>query len=154
MSKFVIAPHMRLQESVVEEKGYFAAEDLDYEFRDELVSQDGKRHDLGDKVGAFQTFEKGRSTEYQLRLPLDRECRGIQRAWKALRRRLFGVPRSTFVPPDSGVRGRRYWRGGEVPFRWAINRAAITPPSALEQYLHRRMKLWLLRRPALNGWSR
>src|ERR1700743_2230125 len=46
LPKFVIAPHMRLQEWVAEEKGYFAAESLDYEFRDELVSQDGKRHDL------------------------------------------------------------------------------------------------------------
>ena len=37
MTKFVIAPHMRLQEWVAEEKGYFAAEGLDYEFRDELI---------------------------------------------------------------------------------------------------------------------
>src|ERR1700735_1514871 len=63
MPKFVIAPHMRLQEWVAEEKGYFADEGLDYEFRDELVSPDGKRHDLGDKVGAYQTFEKGRTTD-------------------------------------------------------------------------------------------
>jgi hypothetical protein len=33
MSKFVVAPHFRLQEWVAEEKGYFAAESLDYEFR-------------------------------------------------------------------------------------------------------------------------
>lgn len=63
MAKFVIAPHMRLQEWVAEEKGYFAAEGLDYEFRDELVSKDGKRHDLGDRVGAYQTIEKGRSSD-------------------------------------------------------------------------------------------
>ena len=63
MTKFVIAPHMRLQEWVAEEKGYFAAEGLDYEFRDELISKDGKRHDLGDKVGAYQTIEKGRTSD-------------------------------------------------------------------------------------------
>ena len=34
MGKFVISPHFRLQEWVGEEKGYFAAEGLDYEFRD------------------------------------------------------------------------------------------------------------------------
>ena len=56
MGKFVIAPHMRLHEWVAEEKGYFAAAGLDYEFRDQLVSEDCKRHDLGDKVGAYQTF--------------------------------------------------------------------------------------------------
>src|ERR1700741_3924040 len=61
MTKFVIAPHMRLQEWVAEAKGYFAAEGLDYEFRDELISPAGKRHDLGDKIGAYQTFEKGRA---------------------------------------------------------------------------------------------
>ena len=62
MPKFVIAPHMRLQEWVAEEKDYFRQEGLEYEFRDEL-SRDGKKHDLGDKVGAFQTFEQGRSAD-------------------------------------------------------------------------------------------
>ncbi len=58
MSKFVIAPHMRLQEWVAEEKGYFAAEGLDYEFRDELVSQDGKRHDLGIRWAPIKLSKK------------------------------------------------------------------------------------------------
>lgn len=62
MAKFIIAPHMRLQEWIAEEKGYFTEEGLDYEFRDELTSKDGKKHDLGDKVGAYQTFERGRKT--------------------------------------------------------------------------------------------
>lgn len=62
MPKFIIGPHMRLQEWVAEEKGYFLQEGLDYEFRDELVSKEGKKHDLGDKIGAYQTFERGRST--------------------------------------------------------------------------------------------
>ena len=63
MGKFVIAPHMRLQEWIAEEKGYFRAEGLEYEFRDELFSKDGKKHDLGAKVGAYQTFERGRTTD-------------------------------------------------------------------------------------------
>ncbi len=63
MGRFVIAPHMRLHEWVAEEKGYFADAGLDYEFRDELVSDAGMRHDLGDRVGAFQTFERGRSSD-------------------------------------------------------------------------------------------
>ena len=45
MARFMIAPHMRLQEWVAEEKGYFAAEGLEYEFREEIVSKDGKKHD-------------------------------------------------------------------------------------------------------------
>ena len=62
MAKFMIAPHMRLQEWIAEEQGYFTQEGLDYEFRDELTSKEGKKHDLGDKVGAYQTFERGRTT--------------------------------------------------------------------------------------------
>jgi len=63
MAKFVIAPHMRLQEWVAEEKGYFAAEGLEYGFHEALGSTEGKSHQLGDKVGAFQTFEKGRGSD-------------------------------------------------------------------------------------------
>jgi NitT/TauT family transport system substrate-binding protein len=62
VAKFMIGPHMRLQEWLAEEKGYFAQEGLDYEFRDELSSKDGKKHDLGEKVGAYQTFERGRTS--------------------------------------------------------------------------------------------
>ena len=63
MSKFVISPHMRLQEWIAEEKGYFTAEGLDYEFRAALKADDTKHHDLGNKVGAYQTFEQGRSCD-------------------------------------------------------------------------------------------
>ncbi|HVB87355.1 MAG TPA: hypothetical protein VNK23_11910 [Candidatus Dormibacteraeota bacterium] len=63
MPKFVIAPHMRLHEWVAEEKGYFATEGLDYEFHEALPSAEGKNHNLGDKVGAYQTFEKGRGSD-------------------------------------------------------------------------------------------
>ena len=44
-----------------EEKGYFAAEGLDYEFRETLTSSARGGHQLGDKVGAYQTFEAGRT---------------------------------------------------------------------------------------------
>jgi hypothetical protein len=64
MSKFVIAPHMRLHEWVAEEKGYFRAEGLDYEFREVIPQQPGKdKHDLGPKTGAYQTFEAGRTCD-------------------------------------------------------------------------------------------
>lgn len=63
MPKFIIGPHMRLQEWVAVEKGYFDEERLDYELVDQLGSTTGRLHDLGDKVGAYQTFEKGRSCD-------------------------------------------------------------------------------------------
>ena len=64
MSKFVIGPHMRLQEWVAQEKGYFDAEGLDYELENQLAAmQKDHLHDLGDKVGAYQTFEEGRTAD-------------------------------------------------------------------------------------------
>ena len=38
MSQSIIEPHFRLQEWVAEEKGYFRAEGLDYEFRELIRS--------------------------------------------------------------------------------------------------------------------
>ena len=63
MQPFVIQPHFRLQEWVAEEKGYFAAEGLHYIFREEVQASDGKIHDQGAKVGAYQSLEAGRSSD-------------------------------------------------------------------------------------------
>ncbi|MDF2116446.1 hypothetical protein PY365_12745 [Roseiarcaceae bacterium H3SJ34-1] len=60
MEKFVVAPHFRLHEWVAEQKGYFAAEGLDYEFRETMDSKASQGHHIGNGVGAYQTFEKGR----------------------------------------------------------------------------------------------
>ncbi|MDR2984571.1 MAG: hypothetical protein LBV34_06990, partial [Nocardiopsaceae bacterium] len=59
-----IMPHGRLQEWVAQEKGYFAAEGLEYSF---VTNGDygirGAPRDAGGeiKTGAFETFEAGRS---------------------------------------------------------------------------------------------
>jgi hypothetical protein len=63
MDKFVIAPHMRLHEWIAVEKGYFNEVGLDYELEDQLLSVEGEKHDLGDRIGAYQTFEKGRTCD-------------------------------------------------------------------------------------------
>lgn len=63
MPRFVIAPHMRLHEWVAEEKGYFADEGLDYEFRGQLPRDDNRSEKLGGKDGAYQTFERGRTCD-------------------------------------------------------------------------------------------
>ena len=63
MGKFVVGPHMRLHEWVAIEKGYFDEVGLDCVLEDQLVSESNGRHDLGDRVGAYQTFEKGRSCD-------------------------------------------------------------------------------------------
>ena len=59
MGKFIIEPHFRLQEWVAEEKGYFRAEGLDYEFRELIRSTEGQHHNKANQ-GAFQSIEKGR----------------------------------------------------------------------------------------------
>ena len=61
--KFIIEPHFRLHEWVAEEKGYFKQEGLEYEFRELVQSSDGASQQLGDKVGAMQTFERGRKSD-------------------------------------------------------------------------------------------
>ena len=63
MGKFVIAPHMRLHEWIAVEKGYFEQVDLEYKLEDQLLSASGNRHDLGDRTGAYQTFETGRTCD-------------------------------------------------------------------------------------------
>jgi ABC-type nitrate/sulfonate/bicarbonate transport system substrate-binding protein len=62
MGKFVVEPHFRLQEWVAEEKGYFHAEGLDYEFRELIRSSDGQHHNKGAQ-GAFQSIEQGREAD-------------------------------------------------------------------------------------------
>lgn len=49
MPKFIIRPHFGLHEWVAEEKGYFAAQGLDYEFREQMKSGAARNHHLGDK---------------------------------------------------------------------------------------------------------
>jgi ABC-type nitrate/sulfonate/bicarbonate transport system substrate-binding protein len=63
MPPFVIEPHFRLQEWVAHEKGYFAQEGLDYVFRELVQSTDGRIHDKGDRVGAYQSLEAGRAAD-------------------------------------------------------------------------------------------
>jgi len=61
--KFIIEPHMRLHEWVAVEKGYFKEEGLEYELSEKLTKVDAQADYLGDKVGAYQTFENGRTCD-------------------------------------------------------------------------------------------
>jgi hypothetical protein len=68
MRKFLIGPHMRLQEWVAHEHGYFGAEGLEYEF---LERSGAKQLSVKSAVdlprdqirGAYQTIEDGRSCD-------------------------------------------------------------------------------------------
>lgn len=104
MARFVIQPHFRLHEWVAEEKGYFAAEGLDYEFRETFDSKQASNHQQGDKFGAYQTFEKGREGDVSC------ACHWtVNVAAAAGHGRLFAdaysvSPCAVFVPEESPIR--------------------------------------------------
>ncbi len=134
MGKFIIAPHMRLQEWVAEDKGYFTAEGLDYEFRDELISQDGKRHDLGDRVGAYQTFEKGRSTTVSCACHWTVNVAASNGHGKLYADAYSVSPAGVFVPADSPVRHPADLAGVPISVGYQSGSHYATI-QALEQYI-------------------
>jgi hypothetical protein len=134
MGKFIIEPHFRLQEWVAEEKGYFAAEGLDYEFRELVQATDGGIHNKGPKVGAFQSLEQGRASDVSC------ACHWtVGVAASSGHGRLYGevysvAPAGVFVPPDSPIRTPNDLAGVpiSVGFQSGSHYSTI---QALEQYL-------------------
>lgn len=94
---------MRLHEWVAEEKGYFAEEGLDYEFGEQLKSKDGKLHDLGDKIGAYQTFEAGRTSDISSACHWTVNVAAASGHGKLYRDAYSVSPAGIFVPPDSDI---------------------------------------------------
>ena len=104
MSKFVIAPHMRLHEWVAVEKGYFDEVGLDYTLEDQLKSASGRVHDLGDKVGAYQTFEKGRTCDVSSACHWTVNVAAASGHGKLYGKAYSVSPCGIFVPADSDIR--------------------------------------------------
>src|SRR6202167_2830779 len=134
MTRFVIAPHMRLQEWVAEEKGYFTAEGLDYEFREELTSEDGRKHYLGDKVGAYQTFERGRSSDISCACHWTVNVAASNGHGKLYADAYSVSPAGIFVPRDSPIEKPGDLAGVpiSVGFQYCSHYSTI---QALEQYM-------------------
>jgi hypothetical protein len=104
MAKFIIEPHFRLQEWVAEEKGYFRAEGLDYEFRELVRASDGKIHDMGDRVGAFQSFEQGRQSSVSCACHWTVNVAASTGHGRMYTDVYSVSPAGIFVPPDSAVK--------------------------------------------------
>ena len=104
MGKFVIEPHFRLQEWVAEEKGYFKAEGLDYIFQELVQKTDGKIHDKGVKVGAYQSFEKGRSADVSCACHWTVGVAASSGHGKLYPDAYSVAPAGVFVPADSPVK--------------------------------------------------
>ena len=132
--KFIIEPHFRLHEWVAEEKGYFKDEGLDYEFRELVQSTDGASQQLGDKVGAMQTFERGRKSDISCACHWTVNVAAAKGHGK-----LYGdvYQVSTcgiFVPPDSKVKTPEDLAGVPISVGYQSGSHYATI-QALEQYL-------------------
>src|SRR5947209_10862123 len=102
--KFIIEPHFRLQEWVAEEKGYFAAEGLDYEFQELVRATHGSHHYRGDKVGAYQSFERGRSADVSCACHWTVNVAASTGHGKLYADVYSVAPAGVFVPADSPVK--------------------------------------------------
>ena len=129
--KFIIQPHFRLQEWVADEKGYFADEGLEYVFEETVRSTDGKSHDKdGQKSGAYQTFEKGRTSDVNCACHWTvnvAASNGHGKLWADV----YSVaPAGIFVPHDSPIRAIS--RGATIR---ASRRSSSTYPDYLAEQL-------------------
>ncbi|MEP0940870.1 MAG: ABC transporter substrate-binding protein [Rhizobiaceae bacterium] len=104
MGNFIIEPHFRLHEWIAEEKGYFKQTGLDYEFRELIRSTSGGHHSTPNKVGAFQSIEKGRESN------VNSACHWtVNAAASAGHTKLYAdaysvSPSGIFVPADSPIK--------------------------------------------------
>jgi ABC-type nitrate/sulfonate/bicarbonate transport system substrate-binding protein len=134
MGKFIIEPHFRLHEWVAEEKGYFTAEGLDYQFLELVQSTDGQNHNTANQVGAYHVIEQGRKSDVSC------ACHWtVNVAASAGHAKLYAdvysvSPSGIFVPADSPVRTPEDLAGVpiSVGFRSGSHYSTV---QALEQYL-------------------
>jgi hypothetical protein len=132
--KFIIEPHFRLQEWVAEEKGYFRDEGLDYVFQELIRSTDGSHHYKGDRIGAMQSFERGRSSDVSC------ACHWtVGVAASKGKGRLYGdvysvAPAAVFVPADSPVKQPEDLAGVPIAVGYQSG-SHYSTIQALEQYM-------------------
>ena len=101
MSKFVITPHFRLHEWVAEEKGYFKAQGLDYEFKGVFET-----HKTPNKFGAYQNIAKGRDTNVSCACHWTVNVAAASGHGKLYSDCYSVTPAAVFVPPESPVNSR------------------------------------------------
>ena len=133
MAKFIVEPHFRLQEWVAEEKGYFRAEGLDYEFRELIRSTGGQHHNKGAQ-GAFQSIEQGREADVSCACHWTVNVAASKGHTKLYADAYSVAPSGIFVPADSPIRTPADLAGVpiSVGFQSGSHYSTI---QALEQYL-------------------
>ena len=129
MSKFVITPHFRLHEWVAQDKGYFKAQGLDYEFRGVFET-----HATPNKVGAYQSFEKGRDTNVSCACHWTVNVAASTGHGKLYADAYSVSPAAVFVPPESKIRNPEDLRGVPISVGYQSG-SHYSTIQALEQYL-------------------
>jgi len=137
MSKFIISPHMRLQEWVADAKGYFRDEGLDYEFREALGSKRTEQHDLGDRTGAYQTFEAGRTSNIRCACHWTVNIAATNRHGQLYADAYSVSPAGIFVAPDSPVKTPNDLKGVPIAVGYQSG-SHYSTIQALEPYLDRK----------------
>ena len=136
MSTFIIQPHFRLHEWVAEEKGYFAAEGLDYEFRETFDSKQASNHQQGDKFGAYQTFEKGREGDVSCACHWTVNVAAAAGHGKLFADAYSVSPCAVFVPEESSIREPKDLAGVPISVGYQSG-SHYSTIQALEAYLPR-----------------
>src|SRR4051812_47801518 len=133
MGQFVIEPHFRLQEWVPEEKGYYLAEGLDYQFRELIRSTEGRHHNKVN-VGAFQSIEKGREADVSCACHWTVNVAASNGHTKLYADAYSVAPSGIFVAADSAIRTPADLAGVpiSVGFQSGSHYSTI---QALEQYM-------------------
>jgi len=134
MSKFIIAPHFRLQEWVAEEKSYFRDEGLDYEFRETMDSSSGQGHQLGNKVGAFQSIEQGRTCDISGACHWTVNVAAAKGHAKLYADAYSVSPAGVFVPSESAIKVPADLKGVPISVGYQSGSHYATI-QALEQYM-------------------
>src|SRR5436853_2308501 len=135
MAKFLITPHFRLHEWVAEEKGYFKAEGLDYEFREAFKGRDlAAAHATPNKVGAYQNIESGRDSNVSCACHWTVNVAASKGHAKMYADAYSVSPSAVFVPPESPIRTPEDLRG--VPISVGHQSGShYSTIQALEQYM-------------------
>ncbi len=134
MSKFLIEAHFRLHEWVAAEKGYFEDEGLDYEFKEFIRATNGQHHKTADKVGAFQSLEKGREASVNC------ACHWTVNVSASVgHAKLYGdaysvSPSGIFVPADSPIKSPEDLAGVPISVGYQSG-SHYSTIQVLEQYM-------------------
>jgi len=133
MARFIVEPHFRLQEWVAEEKGYFRAEGLDYEFRELIRSTGGQHHNKGTQ-GAFQSIEKGREADVSCACHWTVNVAASKGHAKLYADAYSVAPAGIFVPADSPIRNPADLAGVPISVGYQSG-SHYSTIQALEQYM-------------------